>query len=118
MINPAMRMVLLSGLAMATSGAAHAQCTKAWLPPPPAFMPTIAANQWPLCSILWDPDGAGPLREQLVVAGQFTSIGNPARYLARLDCTCYANCDGSAAAPAFNINDFVCFQNKFAAGCP
>ena len=30
--------------------------------------------------------------------------------------TCYANCDGSSAAPALNINDFVCFQSKFAAG--
>jgi hypothetical protein len=31
---------------------------------------------------------------------------------------CYANCDGSSAAPAFNIQDFICFQYRFAAGCP
>ncbi|MFN0131641.1 MAG: S8 family serine peptidase, partial [Phycisphaerales bacterium] len=30
--------------------------------------------------------------------------------------TCYANCDGSTAAPILNVNDFICFQNKFAAG--
>jgi WD40 repeat protein len=30
--------------------------------------------------------------------------------------SCYANCDGSAAAPVLNVNDFVCFQNRFAAG--
>ena len=30
----------------------------------------------------------------------------------------YANCDGSTASPTLNINDFICFQQKFAAGCP
>jgi uncharacterized membrane protein len=30
--------------------------------------------------------------------------------------TCYPNCDASTAAPVLNVNDFVCFQNKFAAG--
>jgi len=29
---------------------------------------------------------------------------------------CYANCDGSTNAPVLNVNDFVCFQNLFAAG--
>ena len=32
--------------------------------------------------------------------------------------TCYANCDGSTNAPVLNVNDFVCFNNRFAAGCP
>ena len=27
---------------------------------------------------------------------------------------CYANCDGSSAAPVLNANDFQCFLNKFA----
>jgi hypothetical protein len=30
--------------------------------------------------------------------------------------SCYANCDGSTAAPILNVNDFICFQQKFAAG--
>ena len=30
----------------------------------------------------------------------------------------YANCDGSTTPPVLNINDFICFQQKFAAGCP
>jgi hypothetical protein len=30
----------------------------------------------------------------------------------------YANCDGSTTEPVLNINDFICFQTKFAAGCP
>jgi hypothetical protein len=29
---------------------------------------------------------------------------------------CYANCDGSTAAPVLNVNDFICFQQKYAAG--
>ena len=31
---------------------------------------------------------------------------------------CYANCDCSTAAPILNVNDFVCFQQKFAAADP
>jgi len=31
---------------------------------------------------------------------------------------CYANCDGSTTPPILNINDFICFQTKFAAGDP
>jgi hypothetical protein len=29
---------------------------------------------------------------------------------------CYANCDQSTAQPVLNVNDFICFQGKFAAG--
>src|SRR5690606_21891381 len=29
---------------------------------------------------------------------------------------CYANCDCSTTPPALNVNDFICFQSKFAAG--
>jgi hypothetical protein len=31
---------------------------------------------------------------------------------------CYANCDGSTQLPVLNVNDFVCFQNRFAAADP
>jgi hypothetical protein len=30
----------------------------------------------------------------------------------------WANCDGSTTPPVLNVNDFVCFQGAFAAGCP
>lgn len=30
--------------------------------------------------------------------------------------TCYANCDLSTGAPVLNVNDYVCFQARFAAG--
>lgn len=39
-------------------------------------------------------------------------------FIARIPAFCYANCDGSAAAPALNINDFVCFQTRYARGDP
>jgi len=29
---------------------------------------------------------------------------------------CYANCDGSTIMPVLNVNDFICFQSKYAAG--
>jgi len=32
--------------------------------------------------------------------------------------TCYANCDSSTAPPVLNVQDFTCFLQKFAAGCP
>jgi subtilisin-like proprotein convertase family protein len=31
---------------------------------------------------------------------------------------CYANCDGSTTPPILNVNDFICFQTKFAAQDP
>jgi hypothetical protein len=31
---------------------------------------------------------------------------------------CYANCDGSTTPPILNVNDFICFQGKFAAADP
>jgi hypothetical protein len=31
---------------------------------------------------------------------------------------CYANCDNSTGNPALNVNDFVCFQSRFAAAEP
>jgi hypothetical protein len=29
---------------------------------------------------------------------------------------CYANCDGSSSTPVLTVNDFICFQGRFAAG--
>jgi hypothetical protein len=31
---------------------------------------------------------------------------------------CYANCDGSTGTPVLNVNDFVCFSQRFAASDP
>lgn len=40
------------------------------------------------------------------------------RGLARYSCACYANCDGSASTPILNVNDFICFLNRFNAQYP
>ena len=47
--------------------------------------------------------GSGTFRHAVIL----TPVGLPA--------PCYANCDGSTAAPVLNVNDFVCFQGRFAA---
>lgn len=30
----------------------------------------------------------------------------------------YANCDGSSGAPYLNVSDFICFLTRYAGGCP
>lgn len=73
--------------------------------------------------------GGGDLFDIVIgsaVAGRFSSVTMPAvgsfgpvhvAYLpdrARV-VMCYANCDGSDAPPALNVNDFTCFLNRFSA---
>jgi 6-phosphogluconolactonase (cycloisomerase 2 family) len=50
-----------------------------------------------------------------------SSQGSLPQFIAPWDppgAACYANCDGSTAAPVLNVLDFTCFLNKFAAGEP
>jgi hypothetical protein len=58
-----------------------------------------------------DLDGDGKL-DFLVGA----SNGNRAYAIAGNHPVCYANCDGGTAPPILNVNDFICFQSRFAAG--
>ena len=56
-------------------------------------------------------------------AGWYTCVatnecGSVASVAALLTVACYANCDGSTVAPILNVNDFVCFQTRFAAANP
>jgi uncharacterized membrane protein len=57
-------------------------------------------------------------------AGQIAATGyasNPAQSHALLLTpvgVCYANCDASTGLPVLNVNDFVCFQSRFAAADP
>jgi hypothetical protein len=44
-------------------------------------------------------------------------VGQPEPVL-RIAAACYANCDGSTQQPVLNVNDFVCFQSRFAAADP
>ena len=52
-------------------------------------------------------------------AGDYSvSVGGYLTSSVRLSVGCYANCDGSTASPALNVNDFICFQQRFAAAEP
>src|SRR5207247_1980432 len=77
----------------------------------------------------WAPLGTGVNSEVYALAvlpygglaagGNFTSAGGQvSAYWARWGCLCYPNCDGSTIPPVLNINDFICFLNKFAAADP
>ncbi len=54
------------------------------------------------------PTGTGPCNANTSAAVTHQPETPPA--------TCYANCDGSTAAPALTANDFQCFINAYAAG--
>ncbi len=65
----------------------------------------------------------GPVEGQsaLMVAGTFVRAGNRASsgIGAWVECPaapCYANCDRSDIVPILNVNDFICFLNRFAVG--
>ena len=51
-------------------------------------------------------------------AGCATGWDNIRVYKVQTGPTCYANCDSSTTVPFLNVNDFICFQTKFAAGDP
>jgi hypothetical protein len=57
--------------------------------------------------------------QNLIAAGYYlnSTTGNYDYFAARFASSgaCYANCDGSSAAPILNVNDFTCFLNRFAA---
>lgn len=60
-------------------------------------------------------DGRGP---SVIVSGTWQNGafggGVAQRVVQWVSCgRCYANCDNSSASPALNINDFICFMNKF-----
>jgi hypothetical protein len=59
------------------------------------------------------PDG------DLIIGGTFVRDGGRvSAYVSQLGCGagCYANCDGSTAAPILNVADFTCFLQRFAGG--
>jgi len=51
---------------------------------------------------------------ELVQGGQLMSVYIPQA----VPGYCAANCDGSSVAPVLNVNDFLCFLNRYAAGDP
>jgi hypothetical protein len=75
---------------------------------------TSDAQQWnPGLGWNWPTGPLRPVPADLQGNGQsgvnFTLYGTPG---------CYANCDGSTAAPVLNVQDFTCFLQKFSTGAP
>jgi hypothetical protein len=70
-------------------------------------------------SLPFDLDGslaAGAYRFDVFAEG--INHGGVARATLTIGAICYANCDGSTAQPILNVNDFICFQTKYAAADP
>ena len=57
-------------LVMASSQSLLAQCSNTW-----QGRPMVGLGSWVRCSAKWDPDGPGPLGEQLVLGGNFGQAG-------------------------------------------
>jgi probable HAF family extracellular repeat protein len=79
------------------------------------YLPTRGVNLagWTLREA-WGVSASG-----LVIAGNGLYQGLYRPFVAYLgQAPCYANCDGSTAAPVLNVADFTCFLQRFAAGSP
>jgi hypothetical protein len=53
-----------------------------------------------------------------IVGNGWQPYGHQEGWIVTVPAGCYANCDDSTATPMLNVNDFVCFLNRFAAGDP
>jgi hypothetical protein len=71
-----------------------------------------SAGSLVLTGTIGQPD-AGPL-----AAGSLECLGGFLGGGAGGPPPCYANCDGSTGTPSLNVNDFICFQSRFAAANP
>ena len=72
---------------------------------------TSSGGTFALAMTIGQPDASSMSGGAFVLAGGFwAGGGGPA--------PCYANCDGSTANPVLNVNDFICFQSRFAAADP
>jgi len=72
---------------------------------------TSTGGVFSLSGTIGQPDAGTMSAGTTTLSGGYWSVaGGPA--------PCYANCDGSTIAPILNVNDFICFQTKFAQGDP
>jgi hypothetical protein len=74
-----------------------------WPLPPTPGQPTRCS----VLPIMFDPNGINPTPE--IYWDDIRLVQSTA---------CYANCDNSTGSPVLNVNDFVCFQSRFAAADP
>ncbi len=70
----------------------------------------ITGGGFSLAGTIGQPDAGILASPTFVCSGGF--------WVAAAAGTCYPNCDASTTVPALNVNDFVCFLNRFAAGDP
>lgn len=85
----------------------------------PVAGPPLFGNQLRLFALA--PMGPTPALQAVDIAAAVPGPGDATSFVlfgAVEGGICYANCDGSSTAPILNINDFSCFLNAFAAGCP
>ena len=75
--------VLITG-ANAAIARVDSDCAGQWVNAPAHDFPGVNGTVY--ASILWDPDGSGPLTPQLVIGGDFTAVGGVAT-------GCLATCD-------------------------
>jgi probable HAF family extracellular repeat protein len=60
--------------------------------------------------------GQGISPDGTIIVGQGLHFGGTEAWAAVLPRPCYANCDNSTSSPVLDVNDFLCFQTRFAAG--
>ncbi|MBK9474525.1 MAG: hypothetical protein IPO18_20010 [bacterium] len=114
-MKTAVAMVLASALLLPTVAAA--QCED-WIQGPmdDGTLPN-GSNGNIYDSITWDPDGAGPIQERLVVAGNFTSIGGvAAQNIAQYDPSTAQWSPFGFGIP-LSVYSLVVFNGQLVAGC-
>jgi hypothetical protein len=105
------RVHLALGACLTMAGAARAQVGMPWWSVDGGGSTVgSAAAGLVVAGTFGQPDAVELSGGAFVLAGGFWVIAAPE--------FCYANCDGSTASPILNVNDFICFQNHFAAGDP
>ena len=84
--------------------------------------PTVGSPKPSFANTSFARGAAIPLRGGLELLGEggytIDELRIGSTWESVLPAACYANCDGSVAAPILNVNDFTCFLNRFAAGDP
>ena len=92
------------------AASAHAQLTITWYTIDGGGVNAVSAGNFTLGATIGQPDAGRISTGSLECIGGFWGGADAAA-------ACYANCDGSTAAPVLTANDFQCFLNAFAAGC-
>ena len=104
--------LLSAAAAMIAASAAHAQLAVTWYSIDAGGSTTASSGgPYTIAGTIGQPDAGAHAGGAFACQGGFwaAALGQAA---------CYANCDNSTTPPILNVNDFICFQAAFAAGCP